>query len=79
VAETFTFALTTPEHWGLAPEHAPPHPTNVCPEAAAALSVTIVPPGNAELQLFGPTQSSPVGLEMTVPEPPIETATRTLC
>jgi hypothetical protein len=41
--------------------------------------VTVVPSGNVWLQLFGPTQSSPVGLEVTVPEPPMETTKAAVC
>ncbi len=79
LAETFSVALPTIMHCGTVPEHAPPHPTNVCPDAGAAIRVTVVPSGNVWLQLFGPTQSSPVGLEVTVPEPPMETTKAAVC
>jgi len=61
------------------PEHAPLHPTNVWSVAAAALRVTVVPSGNVWLQLFGPTHWSPLGLEVTVPEPPMETEKDAVC
>jgi hypothetical protein len=71
--------LATITHWAAVPGHAPLHPTNVCPAAGVALSVTVVPSANAWVQLFGPIQSSPLGLEVTVPEPPIETTTAAVC
>src|SRR2546422_899035 len=61
------------------PEQAPVHPTKVLPDAGAALRVTVVPSGNGWLQLFGPTQFSPVGLEVTVPEPPIVSTIGAVC
>jgi hypothetical protein len=79
LAETFSVALPTIMHCATVPEHAPPHPTNVCPDAGAAIRVTDVPSGNVWLQLFGPTQFSPVGLEVTVPEPPMETTKAAVC
>jgi len=79
LAETFSVALATITHVGVLPEHTPPHPTNVCPDAGAALRVTVVPSGNGWLQLFGPTQFSPVGLEVTVPEPPIVSTIGAVC
>jgi len=79
LAETFWVALATITHAGVVPEHAPPHPTNDCPDAGAALRVTVVPSGNVWLQLFGPTQFSPVGLDATVPEPPIVVTIGAVC
>src|SRR5437870_7334081 len=79
LAETFSVALATITHVGVVAEHAPLHPRNVCPDAGAAFRVTVVPRGNVWLQLFGPTQSSPVGLEVTVPEPPMETTKAAVC
>ena len=49
------------------PEHAPLHPANVEPDAAAALSVTEVPDAKLAVQLL--PQLMPVGLEVTVPVP----------
>ncbi len=49
------------------PEQAPPHPANVEPDAAAAVSVTLVPLSySAE---HADPQSTPAGEEVTVPEP----------
>jgi len=79
LAETFWAALATITQSAVVPEHAPPHPINVWSVAGAALRVTIVPSGNVWLQLFGPTHCSPVGLEVTVPEPPMETTKGAVC
>jgi len=79
LAETFWVALATITHAGVVPEHAPLHPTNVCPDAGAALRVTVVPSGNGWLQLVGPTQFSPVGLDVTVPEPAIVATIGAVC
>jgi len=79
LAETFWVALATITHVAAVPEHAPLHPTNVCPDAGAALRVTVVPSGNGWLQLVGPTQASPIGLDVTVPEPPMVTTTGAVC
>jgi len=78
LAET-SGALATITQSAVVPEHAPPHPINVWSVAGAALRVTIVPSGNVWLQLFGPTHCSPVGLEVTVPEPPMETTKGAVC
>ncbi len=64
---------------GVLPEQAPLQPTNAWPDAASAVSVTIVPCVNGWLQLPGPTQSSPAGLDVTVPEPPTVTTTVSAC
>jgi hypothetical protein len=79
LAETFSVALATIAQSEVVPEHAPPQPTNVCPDAGAALRVTVVPSGNVWLQLFGPTHCSPVGLDVTVPEPPMEIMKAAAC
>lgn len=49
------------------PEHAPPQPANVEPEAGAAVSVTLVPLSYSAEQVD--PQSTPAGEEVTVPEP----------
>jgi len=79
LAETFCAALATTTQSAVVPEHAPPHPTNVWSVAGTALRVTVVPSANVWLQLFGPTHCSPVGLEVTVPEPPMEIAKAAVC
>jgi hypothetical protein len=53
------------------PEHAPDHPLKEPPEAGAAVSVTLVPEGNAALQVE--PQFMPAGLLVTVPDPVLET------
>jgi hypothetical protein len=75
----FRAALATITQSAVVPEHAPPHPTNVCPDAGAALRVTIVPSGNVWLQLVGPTHCRPLGLKVTVPEPPMEITKAAVC
>jgi len=49
------------------PEHAPPQPVNVLPEAAAAVRLTDAPVVKAALQVE--PQAMPAGDEVTVPEP----------
>jgi hypothetical protein len=75
LAATLCVVLIASTQLDAPPEHAPLHPRNAWPDAGAAFSVTIVPCVNACVQLLGPTQSSPVGLDVTVPEPPTATAT----
>jgi hypothetical protein len=79
LAETLRAALATITHCDAVPEQAPLHPTNTWSVAGAALRVTVVPSGNVWLQLLGPTHCSPVGLEVTVPEPPMETSKAAAC
>ena len=63
-------------HVVVVPEHAPPQPPNVLPELGVAVSVTLVPKGNAAEHV--PPHVIPAGLEVTVPlpVPALDTLTR---
>lgn len=55
------------------PEQASAQPTNVLPDAGAAVKVTVVPLANDAVHVPAPEQLMPAGLELTAPAPPIVT------
>jgi hypothetical protein len=65
-APTVLSALSVTVHVAV-PVHAPVHPPNDEPVAAAAVSVTVVPPAKLAEQVV--PQLMPAGLLVTVPEP----------
>lgn len=65
-AVTEVFAVKLKAHAPV-PLHAPDQPSNVEPEAGAAVSVTAVPLAKLALQVW--PQLMPEGLLLTVPEP----------
>jgi len=70
---TFWAAVSATVQLVALPEQAPVQPSNVSPDAVAAVKVTVVPLSNECVQLPAPEQLIPAGLEVTVPAPPIVT------
>lgn len=70
--QTFAFVVVQ----GCKPGRVPDHTPNVEPPVGVAVSVTVVPTGNAEMQSVG--QFMPLGLLVTVPVPLPEKVIATL-
>jgi hypothetical protein len=72
-APTLWAAVSATVQLAALPEQAPVQPTNVLPDAGAAVKVTLAPLSNDFVHVPASVQLIPAGLEVTVPAPPIVT------